>query len=78
LNKDATNIKILIPLRGWSEADREGGPLYDPPMNQFFTRYLKERLDPRIQFQEADHHINDPPFAAIAAQMMDQMIQEQT
>jgi uncharacterized protein (UPF0261 family) len=78
LNKDATNIKILIPLQGWSEADREGGPLYDPPMNRFFTGYLKERLDPHIQFQEVDHHINDPAFAAIAAQMMDQMIQEQT
>ncbi|MGW8301733.1 MAG: Tm-1-like ATP-binding domain-containing protein [Desulfobacterales bacterium] len=78
LNKDASNIKILIPLLGWSAADCEGGPLYDPPMNQFFTRRLKEKLDPQIQIKEADHHINDPAFAAIAAQMMDQMIRGQT
>ena len=78
LNKDPSNIKILIPLQGWSEADREGGPLYDPPMNQFFTQLFKEKLDPKIKIQEAAHHINDPAFAAIAAQMMDQMIQEQT
>jgi uncharacterized protein (UPF0261 family) len=78
LNKDPSNIKILIPLEGWSEADREGGPLYDPPMNQFFTQLFKEKLDPKIKIQEAAHHINDPAFAAIAAQMMDQMIQEQT
>jgi uncharacterized protein (UPF0261 family) len=39
---------------------------------------VKEKLDPQIQIQEADHHINDPAFAAIAAQMIDQMIQEQT
>jgi uncharacterized protein (UPF0261 family) len=77
LNKDPSNIKILIPLQGWSEADRAGGPLYEPPMNQFFTRLFKEKLAPQIQIQEADHHINDPAFAAIAAQMMDQMIQEQ-
>jgi uncharacterized protein (UPF0261 family) len=78
LNKDASNIKILIPMQGWSGADREGEPLYDPPMNQFFTRRLKEKLDPQIHIQEADHHINDPAFAEIAAKMMDQMIQEQT
>jgi uncharacterized protein (UPF0261 family) len=78
LNKAASNIKVLIPLRGWSEADRDGGPLYDPLMNRLFIEYLRERLDPQIQIQEVDHHINDPAFAAIAAQMMDQMTQEQT
>ena len=78
LNKDTSNIKILIPLQGWSGADRKGGPLYDPTINQFFTRRLKEKLDPQIQIQEADYHINDPAFAEIAAQVLDQMIQQQT
>ena len=78
LNKDAANISILIPLQGWSEADREGGPLFDPPMNRFFTQCLREKLDPQIQIKEADHHINDPAFATIAAQMMDQMIQQRS
>ena len=78
LNKDPSNIKILMPLQGWSEADRDGGPLYDPPLNQFFTQRLKEKLDQQIQIEEVNHHINDQAFAVIAAQMMDQMIQEQT
>ena len=76
LNKDASNIKILIPLQGWSEADRKGGPLYDPPMNRFFTGHLKERLDPQIQIEEVNHHINDQAFAEIAAQKMDEMIRK--
>jgi uncharacterized protein (UPF0261 family) len=76
LNKDPSTIKILIPLQGWSEADREGGPLYDPPMNRFFTKYLKERLDPEIEFQDVDHHINDAEFGEIAAQVMDGMVRE--
>ncbi len=76
LNKDARNLKILVPLQGWSEADRDGGPLYNPSMNQFFTRHLREKLDPQIDIQETDHHINDSAFAEIAADMMDQMIQE--
>ena len=76
LNKDALNIKVLIPLKGWSEADRDEGPLYDPPMNTFFTQRLREKLDHHIQITEVDHHINDQAFAEIAAQMMHQMIGE--
>ncbi len=78
LNMDAPNVKILVPLQGWSEADRDGGPLYNPSMNLFFTQRVREKLDPRIDVREADHHINDAAFASIAAQMMDQMIQEQS
>jgi uncharacterized protein (UPF0261 family) len=76
LNKDAENISILIPLQGWSEADREGGPLFDPPMNRFFTQRLREKLDPQIDIQEVDHHINDAEFGEIAAQVMDAMVRE--
>jgi uncharacterized protein (UPF0261 family) len=76
LNKDSRNVKVLVPLQGWSEADRDGGPLYNPSINRFFTQHLREKLDPQIDIQETDHHINDSAFAEIAAQMMDQMLQE--
>jgi uncharacterized protein (UPF0261 family) len=75
LNKDPANIKMLIPLGGWSEADRKGGPLYDPALNQFFTQRLKEKLDAQIQIEEINHHINDSAFGSIAARTMDEMIQ---
>ncbi|MGD9235890.1 MAG: Tm-1-like ATP-binding domain-containing protein [Desulfobacterales bacterium] len=74
LNKDAPHVKVLIPLQGWSEADRDGGPLYDPPMNRFFVQQLREKLSPMIEFQETDHHINDAEFGSIAAKMMDDML----
>ena len=74
LNRDAANIKVLIPARGWSEADREGGPLYDPEMNSLFTSRLKEVLDPRIEIREIDRHINDSAFAEVAASLMDEMV----
>jgi len=76
LNRDAANIKVLIPARGWSEADREGGPLYDPEMNSFFISRLKEVLDSQIEIQEVDRHINDSAFAEVAANLMDEMIQK--
>jgi len=74
LNRDSANIKVLIPTRGWSEADREGGPLYDPEMNLVFTRRIKEVLNPQIEIHEVDRHINDSAFGEIAATLMDAMI----
>jgi len=74
LNQGPTDIKVLIPIKGWSEADREGGSLYDPDMNQLFTQRLKQLLNPQIEIQEVDHHINDAVFGEIAAKVMDEMV----
>ncbi len=74
LNKDSTGIKVLVPKRGWSEADRRNGPLYDPEMNQLFLSRIKELLNSEIEIREVDHHINDSAFGRIAATMMDRMV----
>jgi uncharacterized protein (UPF0261 family) len=47
LNRARGPVKVLLPLRCWSEADKEGGPLYDPKGNQAFGEELKRRLKPR-------------------------------
>ena len=76
INPDPANVKILVPNKGWSEADRQGGPLYDPEMNQLFMRHLRQLLDPQIEIREVDHHINDAAFGEIAATVMDEMVQK--
>jgi uncharacterized protein (UPF0261 family) len=75
LNHDPLNIKVLIPMKGWSEADRDGGPLHDPRMNESFVRRLKQDLNQEIEIKEEDLHINDPSFAQLASTVMDEMLQ---
>jgi uncharacterized protein (UPF0261 family) len=74
LNRDPANVKFIIPAGGWSEADREGGPLHDPAMNLLFTQNLKNNLDPAIEIREVPHHINDQAFGRVAAALMDEMV----
>ena len=74
LNPAGETIKVLIPLKGWSVADDIGGPLYDPAMNDLFIKTFKENLTPAITIKKESLHINDPSFAKLAADMMDQMI----
>ncbi len=74
LRLDPTRVKVLVPKRGFSEADHVNGPLFDPPMNNFFVRKLKKALNPLLEIREADYHINDAAFARLAAEMMDAMV----
>ncbi len=76
LNKDISNVRVLVPTRGWSEADKQGGSLYDPETNAYLVKIFKAKLDKRIQLEEIDMHINDPAFAQIAANVMDRMVKD--
>ncbi len=67
--------KVLIPEKGWSEADREGGPLFDPDLNNLFVRELRQILANKVSIDKVSYHINDSEFAGIAAKMMHDMIQ---
>jgi uncharacterized protein (UPF0261 family) len=62
-NRATGPIKILIPLRGYSDASREGAPLHDPGADRVFVEALKRHLDSRVQVIELDCHINDDAFA---------------
>jgi len=62
-NRATGPVKIMIPLRGYSDASREGAPLHDPDADRAFVRALKRHLDPRVPVIELDCHINDDAFA---------------
>jgi uncharacterized protein (UPF0261 family) len=56
-------VSIAIPLRGFSDASREGAPLHDPRADRGFIEALKARLDEGIPIVEVDCAINDDDFA---------------
>jgi len=63
LNKANRPFKVVIPLKGWSSIDIEGGPLYDPETNGAFTKRLKEKLNRKEAIEEVDLHLFDPELA---------------
>ncbi len=73
-NRFRSPIYILIPLKGWSEADREGMELYDPEVDRIFVYELRKILKRDIPIEEIDCHISDPIFAERAVDILDSMI----
>jgi len=74
LNQSHNPIKILIPLKGWSEADREGDVLFDPESSHAFCETLEKALKRDVEVRQVDYHINDKGFAQEAANIMISMI----
>jgi len=70
LNRAKGPVKILFPMRGFSEADRQGAALFEPETNHFFVEQLKSRVNSSIDTVEVDYHINDPEFTALVVQAM--------
>ena len=74
-NKAKGPTHILVPLKGWSEADKEGMELFDPAVNSVFVDALKRLLHKNIPLEEMDVHISDPAFAKRGVDIIDGMIQ---
>jgi uncharacterized protein (UPF0261 family) len=75
LNKSIGPVHVIIPKKGWSEADKAGMELFDPDANQVFIDELKSILRPDIPLTEMDVHISDPAFAEKAVDILDRMIE---
>ena len=59
MNKAQGPLKMVVPLKGWSSIDQEGGVLYDPREDQIFIEELKKRLRPDIELEEVDCNLED-------------------
>jgi uncharacterized protein (UPF0261 family) len=77
LNGSKASCAVLIPLKGWSSLDREGGPLYDPDADRTFTETLKEHLNSEIPVVEVDLHLNTPEFGKEAVELFHQIFTRQ-
>ena len=68
LNQATGPVTCFIPLRGFSDPDREGASHWDPDGNMAFIKALKSHLRPSIPLVELDAHINDPAFSDAVAE----------
>lgn len=77
LNQSYNSNKVLIPLKGWSESDKEGDVLFDPESSKAFCDALEKSLKSGVKVIKVDYHINEMAFAKVAADFMIRMIKDQ-
>jgi uncharacterized protein (UPF0261 family) len=65
---------ILLPLRGVSAIDAEGKPFWWPEADRALFESIRNWVSPDVEVIELDLHINDPLFAASAAERLLRMM----
>jgi uncharacterized protein (UPF0261 family) len=66
LNKTIGPASVVIPMRGYSAYDIEGGPFFDPAADAAFRDTLAARLRADIPLHLVDAHINDRKCMEVA------------
>ena len=65
INRSSAPVKVLLPAKGISQVDAQGGVFYRPEINRVLFDAIKENTKATITVIEADAHINDPEFSAM-------------
>jgi uncharacterized protein (UPF0261 family) len=78
LSRSRGPVCVLIPARGWSEADKAGMELFAPETDQIFVEELRKIIGPNIFIEEIDAHISEPAFAQRAVDLLDHMIRSKS
>jgi len=69
-------IEWFIPMKGFCSYSVKGGPLHNPEADRVYVKTLREKLRDDIPVHMRDLDINDPAFAAEAAEHLITMLRE--
>jgi uncharacterized protein (UPF0261 family) len=67
LNEARGPVRVVVPTRGFSLADSQGGDLWDPEADAAFVDSLGDALRGDIPFERVDAHVDDADFAELVA-----------
>lgn len=78
LNRSTGATTILLPLKGLSQIDAEGGVFYHPEINQVLFDAIKKLVHETVNVVEVEAHINDKKFAETSVETLLKMIKKQS
>jgi uncharacterized protein (UPF0261 family) len=77
LNLAKGPVCVILPLGGVSSIDRPGMIFHDPEADEALFSTLKQKLDPKIEIIEDEHHLDDPEFAARVSETMIRLLKRE-
>lgn len=70
INESVGVTTVLLPLKGVSAIDVEGGPFYGLEEDDVLFNIFREKLRKDIELIEVDTDINDKKFSLLAAKTL--------
>ena len=76
LNAAKSPTVMMLPLKGVSAIDVEGGPFYDAEADKALFDTIRSTLAPNVELLEMDNAINDEAFAVTAAKKLIELLEK--
>ena len=71
LNRSSAPVSVLLPLKGISQIDSEGGIFYNPGADRVLFESIKDHINDKVEVIDVNAHINDDIFAeALVARLL--------
>jgi uncharacterized protein (UPF0261 family) len=70
LKQATAPTSVLLPLKGLSQIDVEGGVFHHPEINGVLFGTIKQQMADHVTVVEVDMHINDKIFAELAVNVL--------
>lgn len=68
-------VAVVVPLGGFSQADRVGNAFFDRAADMALVEALRSDLRSDVRMLEVDAHVNDPDFARTVGDTMQELMQ---
>jgi uncharacterized protein (UPF0261 family) len=75
-NASKAPVAVIVPLKGVSMLDSEGGNFWDPAADRACFNAIRKNLKPGIPYMEMDCNINDPEFSGKVADTLLKMLKK--
>ena len=70
INQSPAPVVVLLPLKGISQVDAEGGIFHRPDFDQALFESIKRNVNREIKVIEANAHINDEAFSTLLVEQL--------
>jgi uncharacterized protein (UPF0261 family) len=74
ISKSSAAVAIVLPSKGISQIDAEGGIFYDPEIDEALFDTIKEHSKGKINVVEVAAHINDEEFSTMLVSILLDMV----
>lgn len=75
-NASTAPVAFILPMKGVSMLDSEGGQFWDPAADKACYDTIKKNVRADIPVIESDHNINDPEFSDLCANTLLKMLKK--
>jgi uncharacterized protein (UPF0261 family) len=76
VNRSTAPVSVVLPLKGISQVDAEGGIFNDPNADHALFNSIRAHSEVNVQVVDANLHINDPEFAELLVGTLLELMQK--